>query len=80
MEMFVAMTQKLLSNIESKTVTNNQNYENYKSNISGQRCFRITDCIQTAFHGYAVMVYDISDDILEKSKLLLKLEILTRLT
>jgi hypothetical protein len=26
------------------------------------------------------MVYDISDDILEKSKLLLKLEILTRLT
>jgi 3-hydroxybutyryl-CoA dehydrogenase len=44
------------------------NNENYKSNNSGQWRFRITDCIQTAFHGYAVMVYDISDDILEKSK------------
>jgi 3-hydroxybutyryl-CoA dehydrogenase len=41
-----------------------------KSNISGQCVLGSQIAFQTAFHGYAVMVYDISDDILEKSKLL----------
>jgi 3-hydroxybutyryl-CoA dehydrogenase len=43
-----------------------------KVTIAGSGVLGSQIAFQTAFHGYAVMVYDISDDILEKSKLLLR--------
>jgi 3-hydroxybutyryl-CoA dehydrogenase len=39
-----------------------------KVTIAGSGVLGSQIAFQTAFHGYAVMVYDISDDILEKSK------------
>jgi 3-hydroxyacyl-CoA dehydrogenase len=40
-----------------------------KVTIAGSGVLGSQIAFQTAFHGYAVMVYDISDDILEKSLL-----------